>query len=69
MAYVDGVVLDSPERAEPMSPEIRRAAGKHLIDVLADLHEVDIDSIGLGDLARREGYIERQVKRWTTQWE
>jgi aminoglycoside phosphotransferase (APT) family kinase protein len=69
MAYVDGVVLDSPERAEPMSPELRRAAGEHLIDVLADLHEVDIDSIGLGDLARREGYIERQVKRWTTQWE
>jgi aminoglycoside phosphotransferase (APT) family kinase protein len=69
MAYVDGVVLDSPERAEPMSPELRRAAGEHLIDVLADLHAVDIDSIGLGDLARREGYVERQVKRWTTQWE
>ena len=69
MAYVDGVVLDSPERAEPMSPELRRTAGEHLIDVLADLHAVDIDSIGLGDLARREGYIERQVKRWTTQWE
>jgi aminoglycoside phosphotransferase (APT) family kinase protein len=69
MAHVDGIVLDSSERAEPLSLDIRRAAGEHLIDVLADLHEVDIDAIGLGDLARREGYIERQVKRWTTQWD
>ena len=69
MAHVDGVVLDSSERAEVLPLDIRRAAGEHLIDVLADLHEVDIDAIGLGDLARREGYIERQVKRWTTQWE
>jgi len=69
MDHVAGVVLDSPERAEPLSLETRRRAGEQLIDVLAELHEVDIDSIGLGDLARREGYIERQVKRWTTQWE
>ena len=39
-------------------------ASEHLIDVLADLHAVDIDAIGLGDLARRGGYIERQLKRW-----
>lgn len=69
MAHVDGVVLESPERAEPLPLDIRRAAGERLIDVLADLHAVDVDAIGLGDLARREGYIERQVKRWTTQWE
>ncbi len=36
--------------------------------MLADLHDVDVDAVGLGDLARREGYIERQLKRWTTQW-
>ncbi len=69
MSYVDGVVLDSSAKAEPMSPEVRRAAGEHLIDVLADLHAVDIDRVGLGDLARRDGYIERQVRRWSTQWE
>ena len=37
--------------------------------MLADLHSADIDAIGLGDLARRDGFIERQLKRWTTQWE
>jgi aminoglycoside phosphotransferase (APT) family kinase protein len=68
MGFVDGVVLDSAERAVPMSPELRRRAGEHLIDVLADLHDVDIDAIGLGGLAKREGYVERQVRRWSTQW-
>ena len=33
--------------------------------MLADLHDADVDAIGLGDLARREGYIERQIKRWS----
>ncbi len=69
MSYVPGVVLDSAERAQLLTPDQRRAASFHLIDVLADLHDVDIDEVGLGDLARRDGYVERQVRRWTTQWE
>jgi aminoglycoside phosphotransferase (APT) family kinase protein len=69
MSFVDGVVLDSAERAAPMSIDNRRRAGEHLIDVMADLHAVDVDAIGLGDLAKRDGYIERQVRRWSTQWE
>ncbi|MGB8861959.1 MAG: phosphotransferase family protein [Ilumatobacteraceae bacterium] len=69
MGYVDGVVLDSVERAALLPVELRVAASEHLIDVLADLHAVDIDAVGLGDLAKREGYVARQVKRWSTQWE
>lgn len=69
MGYVAGEVLDSPEKAERLPMELRRPASEHLIDVLADLHAVDIDEVGLGDFAKREGYIERQVKRWSTQWE
>jgi aminoglycoside phosphotransferase (APT) family kinase protein len=69
MGFVDGVVLDSPERADVMSDELRVQASHHLIDVLADLHAVDVDTVGLGDLAKRDGYVERQVKRWSTQWE
>ena len=69
MGYVDGVVLDSPERAEALAPHLRVSASEHLIDVLASLHAVDVDEVGLGDLAKREGYVERQVKRWSTQWE
>ena len=39
-----------------------------LIDTLCALHRVDIDAVGLGNLAKREGYIERQLKRWSGQW-
>ena len=69
MGYVDGVVLDSAERAALLPTHLRRPASEHLIDVLADLHAVDIDAVGLGDLAKREGYIERQLRRWSSQWE
>lgn len=40
-----------------------------LIATLVDLHRVDIDEVGLGDLAKRSGYVERQIKRWSGQWE
>lgn len=69
MEYVEGEVLDSPEKADLLAPELRPAACEHLIEVLADLHAADVDEIGLGDLARRDGYVERQIKRWSTQWE
>ena len=69
MGFVDGVVLDSADKAAALPTELRPAAANHLIDVLADLHAVDVDDVGLGDLARRDGYIERQLKRWSTQWE
>lgn len=69
MDFVEGVVLDSQDKAGLLPVSLRGPASEHLIDVLADLHAVDIDAVGLGDLARREGYIERQVKRWTAQWE
>ena len=69
MGFVDGVVLDGPERAACLPVELRPRLSEHLVDVLADLHAVDSDEVGLGDLARRDGYVGRQVKRWSTQWE
>jgi aminoglycoside phosphotransferase (APT) family kinase protein len=69
MSHVDGVVLDSPATAAHMSCDQRRHASEHLIDVLADLHAVDVDEVGLGDLAKHDGYVERQVRRWSTQWQ
>lgn len=69
MSLVGGVVLDSAVSAADMTIDQRREAGEHLIDVLADLHDVDVDAVGLGGLAKRTGYVERQVRRWTMQWE
>ena len=69
MSYVDGVVLDGVDKAELLPIELRKQTSFHLVDVLADLHAIDVDAVGLGDFAKREGYIARQVKRWSTQWE
>lgn len=68
MSFVEGVVLDSPEKGHALPEHLRTSASEDLIDVLAQLHAVDVDAVGLGDLAKREGYVERQVKRWSTQW-
>ncbi len=69
MGFVDGVVLDTVDKGASMTPDLRRRAGFDLIDVLAELHAVDVDDVGLGDLAKRDGYVERQVKRWSAQWQ
>ncbi|HTW21915.1 MAG TPA: phosphotransferase family protein [Mycobacteriales bacterium] len=47
----------------------RRAIATGLIDVLAELHAVEPAAIGLADYGRPEGYLSRQIRRWTTQWE
>ena len=47
----------------------RHAIGIGLIDVLASLHEVDPAAVGLGDYGRPAGYLERQVWRWSSQWD
>ena len=71
MSYVDGVVLHSAELATKLLPddEARKHAADSLVDALVALHAVDIDAVGLGDLARRTGYLDRQLKRWSAQWE
>jgi aminoglycoside phosphotransferase (APT) family kinase protein len=50
-------------------PEQRRAIGDGLVDVLAALHSVDHEQVGLGGFGRPEGFMARQVRRWTKQWD
>ncbi len=69
MHQLDGVVVRDIEVGRSLSPEVRTRMCHELIDTLCALHRVDIDAVGLGDLAKRSGYIERQVKRWSGQWE
>jgi len=69
MSYVEGDVLHDQTVAEVLEMEDRAALGRHVPEVLAQLHSVDPDDVGLGDLGRREDYIARQLKRWTRQWE
>ena len=47
----------------------RARAGLALAETLAALHAVEPAAVGLADLARGEGYVERQLARWNRQWE
>jgi aminoglycoside phosphotransferase (APT) family kinase protein len=68
MEHVDGVVVrDAATAASTLDEAARAAASEDLVDVLVRLHEVDVDAVGLGDLAKREDYIGRQLKRWRGQ--
>lgn len=49
-------------------PETLRALGLAMVDTLADLHAVDPDAVGLGDLGKPEGYLARQLAGWTERW-
>lgn len=69
MSYVDGLVLNDSVIGGQVDAKYREAIGVHVIDILCDLHSIDPDDVGLGDLGRKEAYLERQLKRWTRQWE
>jgi aminoglycoside phosphotransferase (APT) family kinase protein len=68
MSFVEGHILRDEHAAAELSEASRSRAGDSLIDTLAGLHAVDVDSVGLGDFARRDGYIARQLKRWHGQF-
>lgn len=70
MSFVDGYVLEDAGAVERLFPPAeRRRIGESVTDVLAKLHAVDPDAIGLGSLGKKEDYLKRQLKRWRTQWE
>jgi aminoglycoside phosphotransferase (APT) family kinase protein len=68
MQFVDGHILRNGTDAAILDDAGRLAASESIVDVLADLHAIDIDAVGLGDLGKRESYLERQLKRWHSQF-
>lgn len=69
MERVQGVIL-RPKMPKGMAPapEVMKEVAVSLIDTFADLHAVDYQAVGLGDLGRPEGYVERQVSGWTKRY-
>jgi aminoglycoside phosphotransferase (APT) family kinase protein len=49
-------------------PQLNRRIGEALVDALADLHLVPPAAVGLADLGRPAGYVERQLAGWTRRW-
>jgi aminoglycoside phosphotransferase (APT) family kinase protein len=69
MDFVDGAVLRGRADGGALPVPVRRRAGEEVADVLARIHAVDPDAVGLGELGRRESYVARQLNRWHRQWE
>jgi aminoglycoside phosphotransferase (APT) family kinase protein len=69
MEYREGVIIaDRIPEGYAETEERRRAIGCALIETLVQLHAIDYEAVGLGDFGRPEGYLERQVRRWSEQW-
>ena len=67
MDYVAGRVLWEPS-LPGMSVAQRTAHFDELNRVIAALHRVDYQKIGLGDYGKPGSYIERQISRWSRQY-
>lgn len=69
MEYVDGEVLDSVQRVQAWSPAQRWQLGMDLITVLARMHALTPAEHGLASFSPPGSYAERQLHRWSRQWE
>lgn len=68
MRRVEGRVFhDSALAAAPR--EDRRDMYRSLATSLAALHNVNPERVGLGDYGKHRGYFNRQIARWSRQWQ
>lgn len=67
MADVPGTPYRTAAQLAPLGAERTRTLAGAMVDVLARLHQVDPDSVGLGNFGRIEGFLPRQVRRWRQQ--
>jgi aminoglycoside phosphotransferase (APT) family kinase protein len=68
MDYVPGRVFSGREMPD-CSPADVTAMFESMAGVLGRLHAVDYEAIGLGDYGRPAAYVERQIVRWSKQYE
>ena len=64
-----GVVVRHEEPSALQEPEMRGRVGGAVVDALADLHAINVDTAGLSHLGKPAGFVERQVKGWTDRWQ
>ncbi len=69
MEWVDGAVLRTREDADSLTPAQAEEVSRRFVGMLATIHGLDVDDVGLGGFGRPEGYLARQLTRWQRQWE
>ncbi|MBV6701263.1 phosphotransferase family protein [Kitasatospora aureofaciens] len=67
MEYVSGTAHRDAATLAALGEQRVQALGRRLVDTLADLHRIDPAEVGLADFGHPEGYLERQLRRWSTQ--
>jgi len=67
MEMIDGRVIRDYQSSKDLSKDQCLAATEALISSQVAFHTVDLEAIGLSDLARHDAYLERQLKRWLKQ--
>lgn len=67
MERVEGIIIRHAMGQE-LSKDVVSEIADSLIGTFVELHELDYQDVGLGDLGRPEGYIRRQVEGWTKRY-
>ncbi|MFJ2031971.1 phosphotransferase family protein [Streptosporangium sp. NPDC087985] len=67
MEKVEGTPYRTASELEPLGPDHTRLICERMVDTLAALHAVNPAAVGLSDFGRPEGFLERQVRRWSRQ--
>ena len=69
MEKVDGIILTMKEaKSRNISPDEFKKIMSNWLDTFVELHAVDFEAAGLGDLGKPEGYVQRQVVNWGKQY-
>ncbi len=68
MEFLPGRIFADP-KMQGVAPADRAAIFDSMNDVLARLHNVDYRKAGLGDYGREGQYIQRQITRWSSQYD
>ena len=68
MAFIEGRILWDPALADLASNGERAAVSDAMNTVLAALHDVDVEQVGLSDYGKPGNYFERQLSRWSSQY-
>jgi aminoglycoside phosphotransferase (APT) family kinase protein len=68
MEFVDGVVLGTESDVALLSATTAEGVSATTVEALVALHRADPAAADLDRLGRPDGYLQRQVSRWTEQW-
>src|SRR5688572_20268250 len=69
MERIKGIILRAqPPRGVDLSATTMRRLSEVFVDNLVEIHRIDYQAAGLGDLGSPQGYVQRQISGWTKRY-